>query len=193
MKKISLIILFFALPVLLIAQENKITTFAIVDNGDTIPMSYLKEFIVSGYASLLNSKEQAEYSKLIRNVKKTYPYAKQAGQLLESYNLAMKDMTPSQKKQMMKQAEKEIKDKFEADLKKLTRSQGEVLIKLIDRETGNDSYTLVKELRGSFSAFLYQSLGKIFGYNLKTKFNPKENKEDEMIERIIYGIETNKI
>jgi len=193
MKKISLIILFFALPVLLIAQENKITTFAIVDNGDTIPMSYLKEFIVSGYASLLNSKEQAEYSKLIRNVKKTYPYAKQAGQLLESYNLAMKDMTPSQKKQMMKQAEKEIKDKFEADLKKLTRSQGEVLIKLIDRETGSDSYTLVKELRGSFSAFLYQSLGKIFGYNLKTKFNPKENKEDEMIERIIYGIETNKI
>lgn len=193
MRKISLIILFFALPVLLIAQENKITTFAIVDNGDTIPMSYLKEFIVSGYASLLNSKEQAEYSKLIRNVKKTYPYAKQAGQLLESYNLAMKDMTPSQKKQMMKQAEKEIKDKFEADLKKLTRSQGEVLIKLIDRETGSDSYTLVKELRGSFSAFLYQSLGKIFGYNLKTKFNPKENKEDEMIERIIYGIETNKI
>jgi len=105
----------------------------------------------------------------------------------------MKDMTPSQKKQMMKQAEKEIKEKFEADLKKLTRSQGEILIKLVDRETGNDSYTLVKELRGSFSAFLYQSLGKIFGYNLKTKFNPKENKEDEMIEKIIYGIETNKI
>jgi nucleoside diphosphate kinase len=193
MKKISLIILFFILPFLANAQEKKIETFAIVDKGDTIPMSYLKEFIVSGYASLLNLEEQAEYSKLIRNVKKTYPYAKQAGQLLESYNLAMKDMTPSQKKQMMKQAEKEIKDKFEADLKKLTRSQGEVLIKLIDRETGNDSYTLVKELRGSFSAFLYQSLGKIFGYNLKTKFNPKENKEDEMIEKIIYGIETNKI
>lgn len=193
MKKISLIILFSVLPVFLIAQENKITTFAIVDKGDTIPMSYLKEFTVSGYASLLNLEEQAKYSRLIRNVKKTYPYAKQAGQLLESYNLAMKDMTPSQKKQMMKQAEKEIKDKFEADLKKLTRSQGEILIKLVDRETGNDSYTLVKELRGSFSAFLYQSLGKIFGYNLKTKFNPKENKEDEMIEKIIYGIETNKI
>ena len=194
MKKISLIILLlFALPVLVNAQNKRIVTFAIVDKGDTIPMSYLKEIIVSGYASPLSPEEQAEYSKLIRNVKKTYPYAKQAGQLLESYNLAMKDMTPAQKKQMMKKAEKEINDKFGANLKKLTRSQGTVLIRLIDRETGSDSYTLVKELRGSFSAFIYQSLGKIFGYNLRTKFNPKTNKEDEMIEKIIYGIETNKI
>jgi len=70
MKKISLIILFFILPFLANAQDNKITTFAIVDKGDTIPMSYLKEFTVSGYASLLNLEEQAKYSRLIRNVKR---------------------------------------------------------------------------------------------------------------------------
>ncbi|HBN06674.1 MAG TPA: DUF4294 domain-containing protein, partial [Bacteroidales bacterium] len=77
--------------------------------------------------------------------------------------------------------------------KKLTRSQGKVLIRLVDRETGNDSYTLVKELRGSFRAFFYQSLGKLFGYNLRSKYNPQENEEDRIIEKVIYAIETNRI
>ena len=105
----------------------------------------------------------------------------------------MQNMNESQRKSLMKQAEKEINNRFGPALKKLTMTQGLILIRLIDRETGNDSYTLVKELRGSFRAFFYQAIGKLFGYNLRTRYNPESNDEDRMIERIIFGIETNKI
>ncbi len=196
MKNISLIVLLFALPIIANAQEIKktrIVTFATIDNGDTIPMSYLQEVIISGFTEPLTEAEKEKYYKLIRNVKKTYPYAKQAGKLLESYNVVMKGMNASQRKDMLKKAEKEIDSKFSANLKKLTMTQGVILIRLIDRETGSDSYTLVKELRGSFRAFFYQALGKLFGYNLRSKYNPKANEEDRIIERIIYGIETNRI
>lgn len=191
MKKISLIVLLFALPI--IANAQGIETFATIYNRDTIPLIYLKEVTINGYISPLTSEELAQYAKLIRNVKKTYPYAKQAGQLLASYNAVMQNMNESQRKSLMKQAENEINDKFSPNLKKLTMTQGVILIRLIDRETGNDSYTLVKELRGSFRAFFYQAIGKLFGYNLRTKYNPQNNEEDKIIEKIIFGIEKNRI
>ena len=193
MKKLSLILLLFALPIIANAQEKKIITYATIKDGDTIPMSYLKEVKISGYISALTDAEKKKYAKLIRNVKRTYPFAKQAGQLLDSYSLAMKDMPVKQQKQLMKQAEEEINLKFGNTLKKLTRSQGKVLIRLVDRETGSDSYTLVKELRGNIRALVYHNLGKLFGYNLRSKYNPQTNKEDQIIEKIIYAIETNSI
>jgi hypothetical protein len=196
MKKLGLIILLFAMPLIASAQfpsSNRIVTFATILNGDTIPMSYIKEVTIEGFIAPLTAAEQQKYAKLIRNVKKTYPYAKQAGKLLESYNLAMKDMDKKSQKKLMKQAEDEIERRFGTEIKKLSRSQGTVLIRLIDRETGSDSYSLVKELRGSFRAFFYQSIGKLFGYNLRSKYNPQANEEDRIIEKIIYGIETNRI
>ena len=93
----------------------------------------------------------------------------------------------------MKQAETDIENKFGPKLKKLNKAQGKILIRLIDRETGSDSYALVKDLRGSFRAAFYQTLGKIFGYNLRSKYDPVNNSEDRMIERIIFAIETKKI
>ncbi|MDD2488950.1 MAG: DUF4294 domain-containing protein [Bacteroidales bacterium] len=193
MKKISLIILLFSIPFVVNAQQKRIITFATISNGDTIPMSYLKEVTISGYIAPLTDSEKIKYAKLIRNVKKTYPFAKQAGKLLESYSIAMKDMPEKQKKKLMKQAEDEINLKFSSTLKKLSKSQGKVLIRLVDRETGSDSYSIVKELRGSFRAFFYQSLGKLFGYNLHSRYNPQYNEEDKIIEKIIYGIETKTI
>ena len=194
MKKLSLIIiLLFTLPIIGFSQQSRIVTFATVMDGDTIPKSYLKEVTISGYIAALTDAEKAKYAKLIRNVKKTYPFAKQAGHLLESYSLAMKGKPEKEKKNLMKQAEEEINLKFGNTLKKLSRSQGKVLIRLVDRETGSDSYTIVKELRGSFRAFFYQSLGKLFGYNLRSKYNPQTNEEDKIIEKIIFAIETNNI
>lgn len=193
MKKISLIIFLFALPFITNAQEKRIVTFATIINGDTIPLSYIKEVTISGYIAPLTDAEKIQYAKLIRNVKKTYPYAKQAGKLLESYSLALRNVPKGQRKKLMKQAEDEISMKFGSTLKKLSKSQGIVLIRLVDRETGSDSYTILKELRGSFRAFFYQSLGKLFGYNLRSRYNPQTNEEDKIIEKIIFGIETNRI
>ena len=194
MKKIAIIILLLGACCLKAQQGGGMVVFGTVYQGDTIPMLYLDVVRVNGYVCPLSEAEKKKYKKLIRNVKVTYPYAKQAGKLLDRYTVVLNNAkNDSQRKKIMKQAEKEIENKFGPTLKKLNRSQGKILLRLIDRETGSDSYALVKELRGSFRAAFYQALGKLFGYNLRSKYDPVNNSEDRIIERIIYGIETKKL
>lgn len=194
MKRLIIIILLLAVSVAKAQQGGGIVMFGTVYQGDTIPMQYLDVVTISGYVCPLSEAEKRKYKKLIKNVKVVYPYAKQAGKLLDRYTIVLQQAkNDSQRKKIMKQAEKEIENKFGPSLKKLNRSQGKILIRLIDRETGSDSYALVKELRGSFRAAFYQTLGKLFGYNLRTKYDPENNSEDRIIERIIYGIETKKL
>lgn len=194
MKKIAIIILLLGACCLKAQQGGGMVVFGTIYQGDTIPMLYLDVVRVNGYVCPLSEAEKKKYKKLIRNVKVTYPYAKQAGKLLDRYTVVLNNAkNDSQRKKIMKQAEKEIGNKFGPTLKKLNRSQGKILLRLIDRETGSDSYALVKELRGSFRAAFYQALGKLFGYNLRSKYDPVNNSEDRIIERIIYGIETKKL
>ncbi len=194
MKKIAIIILLLGACCLKAQQGGGMVVFGTIYQGDTIPMLYLDVVRVNGYVCPLSEAEKKKYKKLIRNVKVTYPYAKQAGKLLDRYTVVLNNAkNDSQRKKIMKQAEKEIENKFGPTLKKLNRSQGKILLRLIDRETGSDSYALVKELRGSFRAAFYQALGKLFGYNLRSKYDPVNNSEDRIIERIIYGIETKKL
>ena len=194
MKKIAIIILLLGACCLKAQQGGGMVVFGTIYQGDTIPMLYLDVVRVNGYVCPLSEAEKKKYKKLIRNVKITYPYAKQAGKLLDRYTVVLNNAkNDSQRKKIMKQAEKEIENKFGPTLKKLNRSQGKILLRLIDRETGSDSYALVKELGGSFRAAFYQALGKLFGYNLRSKYDPVNNSEDRIIERIIYGIETKKL
>lgn len=194
MKRLIIVILLLAVSVAKAQQGGGIVMFGTVYQGDTIPMQYLDVVTISGYVCPLSEAEKRKYKKLIKNVKVVYPYAKQAGKLLDRYTIVLQQAkNDSQRKKIMKQAENEIENKFGPSLKKLNRSQGKILIRLIDRETGSDSYALVKELRGSFRAAFYQTLGKLFGYNLRTKYDPENNSEDRIIERIIYGIETKKL
>ena len=194
MKRLIVVILLLAGFVTKAQQSGGIVMFGTVYQGDTIPMQYLDVVTISGYVCPLSEAEKKKYKKLIKNVKVVYPYAKQAGKLLDRYTIVLQQAkNDSQRKKIMKQAEKEIENKFGPSLKKLNRSQGKILIRLIDRETGSDSYALVKELRGSFRAAFYQTLGKLFGYNLRSKYDPENNSEDRIIERIIYGIETKKL
>jgi hypothetical protein len=126
---------------------------------------------------------EKRYQKLIRDVKKALPYAKMAGfrfQLMEqNLQLLSSDKT---KKEYLKRTEEAIKDQFMDDLVNLTVSQGKLLIKLIHRETGKDTYTLLKEYRGSFTAMYWQGLAKMFSADLKNEYNPVE---DWQIEHII--------
>ena len=91
----------------------------------------------------------------------------------------------------MKQAEKELKEQFEDDIKGLTHSQGILLIKLIDRETGESSFELIEEFRGKILAVFYQAIGKLFGYDLKMTYDP--DGEDKEIEKIVLMIEAGQI
>ena len=161
--------------------------------GEIIPIYYLDEVDINAYVYILTQDDLKKYAKLIRNVKVAYPYAKKAGVLLRDYNNLMIGKSEKERKRLMKQAEKDIEREFTPSLKKLTKSQGKILLRLVDRETGSDSYSLVKELRGSLRAFFYQSIGRIFGYNLRTKYDLLNNNEDFIIEKIIFAIESKKL
>ncbi len=125
---------------------------------------------------------------MIRNIKKAYPYARLAGMELKELDdyLATLDNEKEQKA-YINQAEKEIMDQFEKEVKKLTVTQGIILVKLIDRETGRTSYQVIKELKGGFTAFFWQGIARIFGNNLKTEYDP--DNQDKIMEDIILGIE----
>jgi len=133
-------------------------------------------------------KDQKRLTKLVKNVKMVYPYAKLAGIKLREYEqMLLNAANDKERKKIMKQAEKEINEEYGGDLKELTFTQGKILIKLIDRETGESSYGLVQELRGKFTAFWYQAFARLWGYNLKVKYDPEG--EDRRIEIIVRMIE----
>lgn len=159
--------------------------------NDTIPMILLPEYKVIGYAIYRSPAEQRRYDRLVRNVKKVYPYARLAGLKLQEYDKLMAGLTEKEQRKLYKKAEEELKAQFGDELKSLTITQGHILLKLVDRETGNPTYHIVKELRGNFVAFFWQNLSKIFGYNLKEKYDPLGR--DHEIEIIVQRIENGTI
>lgn len=162
---------------------------AVVENKDTIPVVNLPGVCIESDRYFKNKEEEYAYTVLKRNVKKVYPYAKLAGKLLKQYNDTLSFMTTErQKKKYLKNVEQQLKKEFSGELEKMSWSQGRILIKLIDRETGNTSYELVKEMRGAFSAFFWQTIARIFDHNLKSHYNPIG--DDYLIEDIVLSIES---
>jgi hypothetical protein len=164
-------------------------SFIITETGDTLPVVNLTYVTISEERTFASKREARKWSRLKRDVAKVYPYSKLAGKKLKHYNELMQGKSEKEQKRLMEQAEEELKAEFEDDIRNMTLNQGRILIKLIDRETGNSSYNLVKDLRGTFQAFFWQSIARIFSTNLKESFNPHTNKEDKMIEDIIETIE----
>ncbi|MBL7934670.1 MAG: DUF4294 domain-containing protein [Bacteroidia bacterium] len=159
-----------------------------VVNGDTIPSIRLPDVWIYAEYSYKNRKQHEAWSRTKYNVKKVYPYAILAAAKLKEYNRILEKMpSEASRKAYMKVVEKELKAEFEEPLKNLTMTQGRILLKLIDRETGNTSYELVKDLRGGFQAFMWQSVARIFGSNMKSEYDPTG--EDIMIERAIKLVE----
>lgn len=177
-----------AAPVPLGNSKTVYKVWAEVVNGDTVPSIRLSDIWVYAEYTYKNKKQYEAWSRTKYNVKKVYPYAILAAAKLKEYNRILEKM-PDEKlrKAYMKTAENELKAEFEEPLKNLTITQGRILLKLIDRETGNSSYELVKDLRGGFQAFMWQSIARIFGSNMKSEYDPKG--EDIMTERAIKLIE----
>lgn len=173
-------------------QVNPIVVRAKVIDGDTIPIVRLSEVEVYSFTIPTTRKAKRKLTKFIKNVKKVYPWARLAGIQLRRYDkLLVAAENDKERRNIMKQAEKEINENYGEDLKKLTFTQGLILIKLIDRETGSTSYSLVQDLRGKFSAFFYQAFARIWGYNLKVKYDP--DGDDKQIEAIVRMIERGQI
>lgn len=168
--------------------DGRIKTLATIIDGDTIPLINLAPIEIIETLSPEAAARMKAYLKLRRDVLKAYPYAKLASNKLRMINDSIQHISsPRLRKKYIKETEKTLRAEFEKDLKNLTVTQGKILIKLIDRETGNTSYHLVKELRGSFQAFFWQGMARLFGENLKSEYDPQG--EDAMIEGIVKQIE----
>ena len=172
-------------------EDFEIITSTLI-NGDTIPHRTIEEVIVYPRPKFNNRRQLRRYSRLIINIKKVYPYAKLAKEkLLEMDRHIATLTTEREKREYINTMEKELFSEFEDDLKKLTISQGRLLIKLIDRETGDTTYEWLKELKGSIPAFFWQAIARIFGSNLKSEFDAPG--EDRLIDDIIRMIDAGMI
>ena len=162
--------------------------YGIVQGSDTIPMMVIPEvniYYLHQYDYLFLKRK---YRRLIHNVKKAYPYAKIAGIKILILDAQLSGLeTEKERKEHLEIAEKEIMDKFEKDVKRLTITQGIILVKLIDRETGRTSYNVIKDLKGGFTAFFWQGIARLFGNNLKLQYDPLG--VDKVMEDIVQGIE----
>jgi hypothetical protein len=159
----------------------------VIVNGDTIPSWRLPEVEVVGKRIFTSKREEERYRRLVHNVRRVYPYAKLAGEVYRHYDSILALETNEQRKsRLMRQAERDIKKQFEKELRNLTTTQGKILVKLLDRETSHSAFNLVKELRTAFQAYLYQGIGRLFGYNLRIKYDPEgRDREIENIVRLI--------
>ena len=165
---------------------------AVVIGEDTLWVAELDEVYIFPTKKFKNRRERRRYTRLIYNVKKAYPWAKLAGEKLADVEVELMSLeTEKEQKEFMKQVEKELLKDYKDDLKKLTVTQGRILIKLVDRETGDTSYELVKELRGKISAVFWQALARLFGSNLKSEYDAEG--EDRLIEEIVVLIENGQL
>jgi hypothetical protein len=161
---------------------------AVIEGKDTLAMFDLEEVRVYKRSDFEYLTYKRRDMRLVRNVKKAYPYSKIAARKLKELDEELSKLgSEAEQKEYIDQAEKEIMHEFEKDIRKLTITQGIILVKLIDRETGHTSYEVLKDLKGGFSAFFWQGIARIFGNNLKTEYNP--DGEDAKIEDIVRGIE----
>ena len=187
-------ILIFILPIFFITRsisQNKKyndTDLLIMIEGDSIATKSidLKEITIYPPLNFKSIDDQMRYYTIKRKTLKVYPYALLASERLEKLNSRLPLIkTRDQKKKYTRVVERFIEKEFSNELKKLTRSEGQILIKLIYRETGLTVYKLVKELRNGFRAFSYNSLAKMFDISIKTQYNPTTNDEDAIIEDVL--------
>jgi hypothetical protein len=165
---------------------------AVVIDGDTLWVADLDEVYIFPVKKFKSRRERRKYTRLIYNIKKAYPWARLAGEKLAEVEVHMLSLeTEKEQKDYMKLVEKELLKDYKQDLKKLTITQGRILIKLVDRETGDTSYELVRELRGKISAVFWQALARLFGSNLKSEYDPEG--EDRLIEEIVVLIENGQL
>lgn len=160
--------------------------------GDSIP--YITTQTVWKYAPMQfkNDKQRDQYNRLVRNVKLLLPYAKEARQLvIETYEVIRILPDEKSKKKHIDAVEKELKKTYEPVFRKLTRSQGKLLVKLIDRECNMSGYNIAQAFIGVARANVYQGLGWLFGISLNKKYDPEG--DDRMTERVIRLVESHQI
>lgn len=198
MKRLIFLIFFISFIAVRLDAQEQTTTIkgylvpVCVYEGDTIPSMRMPTLYIYKPLKFKNKKKQQEYNRLVRNVKKTLPIAKEVNRaIIETYEFLQTLPDEKARQKHLSLVEKSVKEQYTPRMKKLTLAQGKLLIKLINRETSSSSYELVKAFLGPFKAGFYQAFAAIFGASLKKEYHPED--EDAMIERIIVLIENGQL
>ena len=160
----------------------------ITPEGDTIPQSWLPTVMVSAIQTRALKNYWNNWTRLRNAVYVTYPYARTASKVIRSVNAQLANVQDEKlRKQIIKSREKELKRDFADKVTNLSVYQGKVLMKLINRETGNNCYQLIKEYKGGLNAGIWQTVAFVFGSSLKQPYNP--NGEDQEIEKLVLEVQ----
>lgn len=161
-------------------------------DGVTLPEVEIKEVTVLAHPTITKKSDLRKYERLVYNLKKVYPYAFMVRKKLNKVNEDLMNVkSEKERKDYLRSVEKNIFAQYEGDMRDMTITQGRLLIKLIDRETQNTSYILIKEYRGKVAAAFWQGIARIFGTNLKEEYDPYG--ADVLIEYIIQEIEAGRL
>ncbi|GAA4952859.1 DUF4294 domain-containing protein [Algibacter agarivorans] len=180
-------------PVMLYAQvkvieQNSTPTEYLIIKGDSVPRTSinLDEVMLLHKLKFDGREDRIRYLILRRKTIKVYPYAKMAAERLDSMNTRLLRLTKNRdKRRYTKRIQKYIEGEFSEELKKMSRTEGQILVKLIHRQTGRTAFDLVKELRNGWRAFWYNTTASMFDISLKREFDPESEKEDYLIEDIL--------
>ncbi len=170
-------------------HEQEIDTsksqFSVI-NGDTIPWLLLDDILVLDNPIFSNPEARRRYYLLRRRVLKVYPYAKGMGERLDSLNLRLKEESRFWKrKKMIRKYHKNLKDRFEPELHKLTVSEGQILCKLVYRETEYTVFDIIKSYKNTLSAILWRITASWWDISIRKEYLPNSNQEDALIEKIL--------
>ena len=171
-------------------KNDTIFVKAMVIDGELVGGKDLQEIFIWGGNPKDAAKYWAEWTRLRNAVYVTYPYARQAGVVMADVQEHLKTIkSKSERKKYIKSREKEVRAAFGDKIMDLSVYQGKVLMKLINRQTGEDCYEIIKEVKGGFTARFYQTLMFFVGSDLKQEWNPSENKIDKQIDGIVQEID----
>lgn len=178
------------------AQDNKSAGGYLVPvciyKGDTIPSITLPDVYIFKPLKFRNDKERKEYYRLVYNVKKTFPISQEINRtIIETYEYLQTLPNEKIRQKHIKRVEKGLKEQYTVRMKKLSFAQGKLLIKLVDRQSNQTSYELVKAFMGPFKAGLYQTFAGLFGASLKKQYDPEG--DDRMIERIVLQVQNGQL
>lgn len=193
-----MIAFFFSFIAVHLQAQEQTTTIngylvpACIYEGDTIASLRMPTLYCFKPLKFKNKRQQQQYTRLVRNVKKTLPIAKEVNRaIIETYEFLQTLPDEKSRQKHLQAVEKSVKEQYTPRMKKLTFSQGKLLIKLINRETDSSSYELVKAFLGPFKAGFYQAFAAIFGASLKKEYHPEG--EDAMVEQIVLLVESGQI
>ena len=162
----------------------------ITEDGDTVLVLVMNQITVFPPIKFKNKKEEQFYWRTVRDVKLTLPYAKLiCATLTETYEYIETFPTQKEREKYLKQMEKDVFNQYKPVLKKFSKNQARLLVKLIQRETNQSSYNILKAFLGSFRATFWQGFGKLFGVNLKEEYHPEKDRKDAIIERVCVAVE----